>query len=68
MVRNKIVMVDADKGKTQKKDQDAERTNIGVSIDKVLWRKLRAMAIAEQKVTCELLDAAIQEYIDRHKK
>ena len=57
----------ADKfGKDKKKDSD--RTSIGVPIDTVLWRRLRAMAITEGKLTGELLDAAIQEYLDKHEK
>ena len=57
----------ADKsGKDKKKDSD--RMSIGVPIDTVLWRRLRAMAITEGKLTGELLDTAIQEYLGRHEK
>jgi len=57
----------ADKfGKDKKKDSD--RTSIGVPIDTVLWRRLRAMAITEGKLTGELLDTAIQEYLEHHEK
>jgi hypothetical protein len=41
---------------------------IGVSIDAVLWRRLRALAILEGKGTGELLDAAIREYLDKYEK
>ena len=59
--------ITADKsGKDKKKDSN--RTSIGVPIDTVLWRRLRAMAITEGKLTGELLDAAIQEYLDKHEK
>ena len=50
--------ITADKsGKDKKRDSD--RTSIGVPIDTVLWRRLRAMAITEGKLTGELLDTAI---------
>ena len=59
--------ITADKsGKDKKKDFD--RTSIGVPIDTILWRRLRAMAITEGKLTGELLDTAIQEYLDKHEK
>jgi hypothetical protein len=55
MVRRNLA---ADKsGKDKKKDSD--RMSIGVPIDTVLWRRLRAMAITEGKLTGELLDTAI---------
>lgn len=64
MVRRNLA---ADKsGKDKNKDSD--RTYIGVSIDTVLWRQLRAMAITKGKVSGELLDVAIQEYLERHEK
>jgi len=53
-------------GKDKKKDSD--RTSIGVPIDTVLWRRLRAMAITDGKLTGELLDAAIHDYLGRHEK
>jgi hypothetical protein len=56
----------AQSGKDKKKDSD--RTSIGVPIDTVLWRRLRAMAITKGKLTGELLDAAIQDYLERHEK
>ena len=55
-------------GNGKEKIKDPERTFIGASIDTVLWRRLRAMAITDGKLTGELLDAAIQEYLDKHKK
>ncbi len=53
-------------GKDKKKDSD--RMSIGVFVDTVLWRRLRAMAITQGKLTGELLDAAIQEYLEHHEK
>jgi hypothetical protein len=55
-------------GNGKEKIKDPERTFIGASIDTVLWRRLRAMAITEGKLTGELLDTAIQEYLDKHEK
>jgi hypothetical protein len=45
-----------------------KRTKIGVSINTELWRRLRALAIRQGKLTGELLDAAIKEYLDSHEK
>lgn len=45
-----------------------ERVNIGVSIKSELWRRLRALAITEGRLTGDLLDAAIKEYLDNHEK
>jgi len=43
-----------------------KRAKIGVSIDMVIWRRLRALAIKEGKLTGELLDKAIEEYLQKH--
>jgi metal-responsive CopG/Arc/MetJ family transcriptional regulator len=48
--------------------ETVKRTKIGVSIDTELWRRLRALAIRQGKLTGELLDAAIKEYLDSHEK
>ena len=50
------------------KKKDSDRMSIGVFVDTVLWRRLRAMAITNGKLTGELLDAAIQDYLDKHEK
>ena len=42
------------------------RAKIGVSIDMVIWRRLRALAIKEGNLTGELLDKAIEEYLQKH--
>ncbi len=44
------------------------RSKIGVTIDTELWRRLRAIAIRQGKLTSVLLDAAIKEYLDSHEK
>ena len=45
-----------------KKDADA-RVKIGVTIDDILWRRLRAFAMLEGRPTKEVLDEAIAEYL-----
>jgi hypothetical protein len=45
-----------------------ERVNIGVAIRTDLWRKLRALAITQGKLTGELLDKAIENYIKMPEK
>ena len=52
--------------KIEEKLEIEKRAKIGVSIDKVIWRRLRALAIKEEKLTGELLDKAIEEYLRKH--
>ena len=52
--------------KTEEKIDIVKRAKIGVSIDMVIWRRLRALAIKEGKLTGELLDKAIEEYLQKH--
>ena len=52
--------------KTEEKIEILKRAKIGVSIDRVIWRRLRALAIKEGKLTGELLDKAIEEYLQKH--
>jgi len=49
-------------------EKSRDRTNIGVSIDTMIWRRLRALAIREGKLTGDLLDAAIKGYLDKYEK
>ncbi|MFH0813076.1 MAG: ribbon-helix-helix domain-containing protein [Pseudomonadota bacterium] len=49
-------------------EERVSRVKIGVSIDDVLWRRLRALAIREGKLTGELLDEAIEEYLEKYEK
>ena len=39
--------------------------NIGVAVDDGLWRRLRALAMIQGKVTGALLDEAIEEYLKK---
>lgn len=43
-----------------------ERVNIGVSINTELWRRLRGLALTEGKLTGELLDEAIKNYLKNY--
>jgi hypothetical protein len=43
-----------------------KRVNIGVPIDEQLWRRIRALAVREGKLTGELLDQAIRDYLNKH--
>ena len=52
--------------KIEEKIDIVKRAKIGVSIDMVIWRRLRALAIKEGKLTGELLDKAIEEYLQKH--
>jgi hypothetical protein len=52
--------------KTEGKSDIVKRAKIGVSIDMFIWRRLRALAIKEGKLTGELLDKAIEEYLQKH--
>ena len=52
--------------KKEEKIDIVKRAKIGVSIDMVIWRRLRALAIKEGNLTGELLDKAIEEYLQKH--
>ena len=48
------------------KNDKREAVKIGVPVDKQAWLRLRALAIREDKLTGELLDQAIKDYLDKH--
>jgi hypothetical protein len=55
---------DSIRGAEEKSEEKTpERVNIGVAIRTDLWRKLRALAITQGKLTGELLDKSIENYI-----
>jgi hypothetical protein len=67
--RTDVTAKDAVQGSDKKPaKKDRERVNIGVAIRTDLWRKLRALAITQGKLTGELLDNAIENYIEMFKK
>ena len=43
-----------------------QRVNIGVPVEDGLWRRLRALAMIQGRVTGELLVEALEEYLKRH--
>jgi hypothetical protein len=47
-------------------EQTEKRMNIGVAVNEKLWRHLKALAIRQAKPTGELLDRAIEEYLQKH--
>ena len=49
--------------KQKDKPTQKDRVNIGVSINGELWRRLRAHAIVQGRLTGELLDEAIENYL-----
>lgn len=49
-----------------KAEKKVEFTTIGAKLDKALWRRLRAHAIRTGTTGGELLNKAIEEYLDRH--
>lgn len=42
------------------------KKNIGVKVDDQLWRHLRALALRQGRLTGELLDEAIEQYLKSH--
>lgn len=52
-----------EKKQNENKPQQRDRVNIGVSINGELWRRLRALAIVKGRLTGELLDEAIENYL-----
>lgn len=58
------------KGRQKQEGKKAKsgRVKIGVSIDEMLWRKLRAEAIIAGKQTGDLLDEAIEGYLKNKEK
>jgi len=65
MMEDKKVKSGQGKKKTKKevKEAGSGRVNIGVSVNDMLWRRLRALAIIEDKGTGELLDQAIEAFL-----
>jgi len=50
----------------QGKVEEKKRVYMGVSVDKQLWRKLRALAVKQKKLTGDLLDKAIEKFLPKH--
>jgi hypothetical protein len=50
----------------QGKVEEKKRVYMGVSVDEQLWRKLRALAVKQKKLTGDLLDKAIEKFLPKH--
>jgi hypothetical protein len=46
--------------------EERKRVYMGVSVDEQLWRKLRALAVKQNKLTGDLLDRAIERFLPKH--
>ena len=44
------------------------RRQIGVKLDMDLWRELRILALEEDRTAGELLEEAMREYLERHRR
>lgn len=49
----------------QGKVEERKRVYMGVSVDEQLWRKLRALAVKQNKWTGDLLDRAIEKFLPK---
>jgi len=54
--------------KTQKGKEETPRKQIGVKLDMDLWRELRILALEEDRTAGELLEEAMREYLERHRR
>ncbi len=62
------------KARVQKKAQDQlkgsenkpDRLNIGIKVDRSLWRRFRAVAVRKDVNAGDLLDRVIEEYLKEH--
>jgi hypothetical protein len=46
--------------------EERKRVYMGVSVDEQLWRKLRALAVKQKKLTGDLLDRAIERFLPKN--
>jgi len=46
----------------------SEKKQIGVKINSDLWRELRKAALDQDRTATELLEEAIQDYIEKHRR
>lgn len=44
-----------------------KRKNIGVKVDEAVWRRFRALALAQGKTAGDLLDELMTEYVEKHR-
>lgn len=65
---NPVLVKRKGRQKQEGKKAKSGRVKIGVSIDDMLWRRLRAEAIIEGKQTGDLLDQALRNYLNNKEK
>jgi hypothetical protein len=51
---------------TEEAPANKHKKNIGVKVDDFLWRRLRALAIKQGRLSGELLDEAIEDYLEKN--
>jgi hypothetical protein len=51
---------------TEEAPANKYKKNIGVKVDDLLWRRLRALAIKQGRLSGELLDEAIADYLAKN--
>lgn len=54
------------RGQAVSTSQEGLKVNIGVKVDTRLWRRLRALAIRQGRLTGGLLDEAVEGYLGKH--
>jgi len=54
------------KERKEQKPEEKKRVYMGVSVDEQLWRKLRALAVKQKKLTGDLLDKAIEKFLPKN--
>ena len=54
------------RGKAISNPAEGLKVNIGVKVDATLWRRLRVLAIQHGNRSYELLDKAIEGYLNKH--
>lgn len=52
--------------KESEKKKRPERVNIGITVNKALWRRFRAVAIRTDVNAGDLLDSVIEDYLKDH--
>jgi hypothetical protein len=48
----------------QRTKPEPERTQVGALINKRLWQRLKAQALLENRLAAQLLDDAVQSYLE----
>ena len=51
---------------SKKSENKPDRLNIGIKVDRSLWRRFRAVAIRKDVNAGDLLDRVIEDYLKEH--